>query len=45
MVYHQYLFAISAQHGAGVWDILSGERLLHDAAFVPMRYHRGQHSS
>jgi len=43
MVYH--LFAISSQHGTGVWDILSGERLLHDGAFVPLRYHRGQHNS
>jgi hypothetical protein len=41
IVYHRYLFAISPQHGTGVWDSVSGERLLHNAAFVPLRYHRG----
>ncbi len=27
--------------GVSVWDIASGERLLHDAGFQPLRYHRG----
>ncbi len=41
IVYNRYLFAISPEHGTSVWDIVTGERLLHDAAFVPLRYRRG----
>jgi hypothetical protein len=29
------------QSGVSVWDAASGERLLHDAGFQPLRYHAG----
>lgn len=36
-----YLFSCSTEAGTSVWDIATGERLLHDATFCPMAYHPG----
>jgi hypothetical protein len=40
LVHDTYLFSMD-ESGVSVWDIDSGERLLHDAGFQPLRYHRG----
>jgi hypothetical protein len=36
-----YLFSFSGKHGTSVWDVTTGEQLLHDAAFCPTHYHHG----
>jgi hypothetical protein len=36
-----YLFSSSAGSGTSVWDVETGERLLHDASFSPTCYHPG----
>lgn len=41
LVFDDYLFSISQQHGVQVWDLPTGARLLEDASFYPFRYHRG----
>ncbi len=41
LAFDTYLFACSEARGTSVWDIAAGERLLHDAALCPVRYHRG----
>ncbi|GAB4213524.1 MAG: hypothetical protein OHK0022_50740 [Roseiflexaceae bacterium] len=41
MAFDQWLFAISPQHGTGIWDIATGERLHHDPDFAPTAYHPG----
>ena len=41
LVFDRYLFSFSADAGTSVWDIATGERLLHDAAFCPTAYHPG----
>jgi hypothetical protein len=40
LFFDQYLFSIS-QNGTDVWDVNTGERLLHDPVFYPIHYHRG----
>jgi hypothetical protein len=40
MEFDGHLFAFSEQHGASVWDVATGERLLQEAGFFPSRYHR-----
>jgi hypothetical protein len=40
LVHDTYLFSMG-DTGVSVWDIASGERLLHDAGFQPLRYHPG----
>jgi hypothetical protein len=39
--FDRYLFSCSALHGTAVWDVDTGERLLHDSDFHPIRYHHG----
>ena len=39
--FDRHLFSSSAQLGTSVWDIATGERLLHDASFRPTTYHPG----
>jgi hypothetical protein len=41
MVSDRWLFAVSPQHGTGIWDVVSGERLHHDPDCIPTMYHRG----
>lgn len=41
MVFDAYLFSVSEWRGISVWDIATGERLLHEPVFSPWRYHRG----
>ncbi len=40
LVHDDYLFSIG-DDGVSVWDVATGERLLHDAGFQPLRYHPG----
>ena len=40
LVHDGYLFSMD-QSGVSVWDSATGERLLHDAGFQPLRYHVG----
>jgi hypothetical protein len=37
----RYLFSCSTALGTSVWDVATGERLLHDASFYPTAYHPG----
>jgi hypothetical protein len=39
--FDRYLFSCSMESGTSVWDVATGERLLHDAAFCPTAYHPG----
>lgn len=39
--FDKYLFSCTALHGTSVWDVETGERLLHDPDFHPIRYHHG----
>jgi hypothetical protein len=39
--FDRYLFSDSTEAGTSVWDIATGERLLHDATFCPTAYHPG----
>jgi hypothetical protein len=41
LVFDHHLFALGDGEGVSVWDVDTGERLLHDAGFHPLRYHRG----
>jgi hypothetical protein len=41
LVFDHYLFSLGDGDGMSVWDVDSGERLLHDAGFHPLRYHPG----
>lgn len=41
LVFDDHLFALGDGEGMSVWDVHTGERLLHDAGFHPLRYHRG----
>jgi len=41
LVYDEYLFALSKQHGLSAWDVATGERVLDDPDFHPTRYHQG----
>jgi hypothetical protein len=40
LVHDQHLFSLG-DDGVAVWDLTTGERLLHDAGFQPLRYHAG----
>jgi hypothetical protein len=40
-VFDEHLFALGDGEGVSVWDVATGERLLHDAGFHPLRYHPG----
>jgi hypothetical protein len=44
LIYDGYLIAIDDAQGTSVWDVSTGERLLHDPALAPRRYHRGAHA-
>jgi hypothetical protein len=39
LFFDQYLFSVHDEHGIGVWDIETGERLAQDASFAPINYH------
>lgn len=39
--FNRRLFSYSAGAGTSVWDVATGERLLHDASFCPTAYHPG----
>lgn len=39
--FDQYLFSVSETRGIQVWKVETGARLLEDASFSPIRYHRG----
>lgn len=41
LAYDRWLFAISPEHGTGVWDLATGERLHHAADLTPTAYHPG----
>lgn len=41
MVFDGELFCVDLVEGMTVWDVDTGERLLHDAAFCPPQYHPG----
>lgn len=41
MVFDGVLFSTDVVEATTVWDVDTGERLLHDAAFCPYRYHPG----
>ncbi len=41
LVFDTYLFSFSTTNGTSVWDIVTGERLLRDSSFCPLRYHHG----
>jgi hypothetical protein len=41
LIYDEYLFALSEQHGLTAWDVATGERVLAEPDFYPTRYHRG----
>jgi hypothetical protein len=41
LVFDGYLFASDPEEGTTVWDVDTGERLLHEPSFCPLRYHRG----
>jgi hypothetical protein len=41
LVFDRHLFSFSADAGTSVWDVATGERLLHDASFCPTAYHPG----
>ncbi len=41
LVFDEYLFSFSKEYGMMIWDVTTGERLLHDPAFCPTAYHRG----
>lgn len=41
LIFDEYLFSLSEQHGFSGWDIATGERVLSDPDFRPTSYHRG----
>jgi hypothetical protein len=41
LAFDRYLFSYSAEEGTSVWDVATGEWLLHDASFCPTAYHPG----
>jgi hypothetical protein len=44
LAFDDYLFSFDAAEGTSVWDIDTGERLLREPAFCPLRYHHGTRS-
>jgi hypothetical protein len=41
LIFDEYLFSLSQQHGVSIWDVTTGERVLLDNDFRPTHYHRG----
>jgi hypothetical protein len=41
LAFDDYLFSLDESEGTAVWDIDTGERLLREETFWPLRYHRG----
>jgi hypothetical protein len=41
LVFDRWLYAFAPESGASVWDVETGERLLHDPSFCPTAYHHG----
>jgi hypothetical protein len=41
LVHDELLFSLGDGDGVSVWDVQTGERLLRDAGFHPLRYHPG----
>ncbi len=41
LMFADYLFSFAEGYGTSVCDVVTGERLLLDPSFCPMRYHRG----
>ncbi|HEY4263154.1 MAG TPA: hypothetical protein VGM98_23530 [Schlesneria sp.] len=39
LFYDEYLVSVSNDIGTAVWDVATGEQLLHDASFAPISYH------
>ncbi len=39
LFFDRYLFSVHEEHGTGVWDIVTGERLLQDPSLKPIGYH------
>jgi hypothetical protein len=39
LTFDEYLFSFSDTDGTAVWDVATGERLLHDPSFCPLGYH------
>jgi hypothetical protein len=44
LVFDRYLFSADQTEGTSVWDEATGERLLREDSFCPLRYHRGTKS-
>lgn len=44
LVFDGWLYSSDPDAGTTVWDATTGERLLREAAFCPLRYHRGAKS-
>lgn len=40
LIYDQYVFSFSQEAGMQIWDVDTGERLLHQPGFCPKGYHR-----
>jgi hypothetical protein len=39
-IFDRWLYSFSTKYGVEIWDIVTAERLLHDADFVPTAYHQ-----
>jgi hypothetical protein len=44
LVFDEYLFSFDASDGTSVWDVNTGERLLHEPGTCPQQYHHGARS-
>jgi hypothetical protein len=44
LFFDRYLFSADSNEGTSVWDVATGERLLRQDSFCPLRYHRGTKS-
>lgn len=44
LIFDRYLFSLDKEEGTSVWDVDTGERLLRESSFCPLRYHRGTKS-
>jgi hypothetical protein len=41
LLFDHFFFSISKLNGTSIWDISTGERLMHDGTCKPDRYHPG----
>src|SRR5262249_26094148 len=41
LAFDRYLFSFDKEEGTSVWEVATGERLLRESSFCPLRYHRG----